>query len=234
MDSVIHAGWNAPFLGGLLSIILIDILLSGDNSIVIALAVQTLPPEKRRLGLFTGAGAAALMRVAFTFVATRLMGVPYLKLVGGLLILWIAIKLLSENEDPNPKHKQGRSLFHAIWIITVADLTMSLDNVLAVAGASKGSLLLLWLGLGLSIPLVVFASSVLSGLMERFPLIVVLGSAVLGKVGAELIVNDPVVFKHVEFIPHVHWISDILGVGLILLAAAWYTRKRKKSKKREA
>ncbi len=229
MEPAIQFGLNAPFLGGLFSIILIDVLLSGDNSIVIALAVQTLPAEKRRMGLLAGAGAAALMRIAFTVIASRLMNVPYIKLVGGLLILWIAYKLLAENEDADPKHKQARSLFHAIWIITVADVTMSLDNVLAVAGASKGSLLLLWFGLGLSIPLVIFASTLLSNLMERFPVIVIAGAAVLGKVGMDLVFGDPVVTKHVTFIPHLHWVSAILGIGFILGCAAWIKFRKNKT-----
>ena len=220
--TVIQLGWNTGFLGGLLSVILIDVILSGDNSIVIALAVRTLPPEKRRLGIVVGAGSAAVMRILFTTIASHLMQVPYLKLVGGLLILWIAIKLLSENETSDVKRSKAHGLFHAVWIIMVADFTMSLDNVLAVAGASKGSHLLIWFGLGLSIPLVMFASGILSGLMGRFPIIVVLGSAVLGKVGAEMITGDPAVLQYIGSIPHIHLISEVFGIGLILLVAAWH------------
>lgn len=224
--SVIHFGANAAFVSGLLSVIFIDVVLSGDNSIVIALAVQTLAPEKRRLGLFAGAGAAAILRIAFTFIAARLLHTPFLKLAGGLLILWIAVKLLAENEDADPKHRQAHTLFHAIWIITVADVTMSLDNVLAVAGASKGSAILLWFGLGLSIPLVVFASALLSQLMERFPIIVVAGAAVLGKVGAEMIAGDPVLRRPLSVIPHVEHIFAFAGIALIVACAAWFERKK--------
>ncbi len=227
MDSTaIQLGWNTAFFSGLFSIILIDLILSGDNAIVIALAVRTLPPKKQRLGIIVGAGSAAVLRILFTFIATHLMQVPYLKLVGGLLILWIAVKLLSENEDPNPKQRQAHGLFHAVWIIMVADVTMSLDNVLAVAGASKGSLLLLWFGLGLSIPLVMFASGVLSKLMGQFPIIVLIGSAVLGKVGADMVAGDPVLYKHISSIPHIHSFVEILGIGFILLIAAWHKYRR--------
>ena len=137
-------GLNAAFLGALLSIVLIDVVLSGDNSIVIALAVRSLPARKRTLGIILGAGSAALLRVVFTTVASRLMGVPYLKLVGGFLILWIALKLLGEDTAHDEGAREARSVWHAVWMILVADVTMSLDNVLAVAGASQGHLGLLW------------------------------------------------------------------------------------------
>ena len=231
--TVIQLGWNTGFLGGLLSVILIDLILSGDNSIVIALAVRTLPPEKRRLGIVVGAGAAAVMRILFTTIASHLMQVPYLKLVGGLLILWIAIKLLSENEASGVKRPKVHGLFHAVWIIMVADFTMSLENILAVAGASRGSPFLLWFGLGLSIPLVMFTSGILSGLMGRFPIIIVLGSAMLGKVGAEMITEDPAVLQYISSLPHIHTIGQALGIGLILLVAAWHKYKQSKTDPKE-
>jgi YjbE family integral membrane protein len=223
--AALEFGWNAAFFGSLFGIILIDIILSGDNSIVIAMAVQSLPPEKRRLGILAGAGAAVSLRVLFTFAASRIMQTPYLKLAGGLLILWIAVKLLSENADADPGHREARSLFHAVWIIMLADFTMSLDNVLAVAGASKGSLLLLWFGLGLSIPLVLFTSTLLSRLMGRFPVIVTLGAAVLGKVGGEMIAGDPVMGKPLAAFPHAHVSAQALGVAFVLLAALWLKRR---------
>ena len=224
--AAIEFGWNSAFFGSVFSIVLINIILSGDNSIVIAMAVQSLPQEKRRLGLLVGAGAAVAMRVGFTFGAVRLLHTPWLKLGGGALILWLAIKLLSEDSDPDPKHREARSLFHAVWMIMVADVTMSLDNVLAVAGASKGSAPLLWIGLGLSIPLVLFTSGILSRLMERFPIVVTLGAAVLGKVGGEMISTDPVVAVKLAEIPHFHLGSQIAGVAVVLFAAAWLKRKK--------
>ena len=219
---------GGDFLLNTLSIILINIVLSGDNSVVIALAVQSLPEEKRRFGIFAGAGAATLLRIIFTMMASQLLGIPYLKLIGGLLIFWIAIKLLAENADGDPSHIQARSPFHAIWIIVVADLTMSLDNVLAVAGAAKGNILLLWVGLGMSIPMVVFTSTLLSKLMGRFPMIVTLGAMMLGKVSAEMIAEEPAMTKMMVGFPQHHWGIGIVGAGLILLISAWLKRKKPK------
>ncbi len=211
-----------------MSVMFINVILSGDNSIVIALAVQTLPRDKRNWGLLIGAGAAAALRIGFTFVAVRLLGTPYLKLIGGALILWIAVKLLAENEDPDPRHKQAHSVFHAVWIITVADVTMSLDNVLAVAGAARGSATLLWTGLGTSIPLVVFASGLLSRLMERFPAIVIIGAAMLGKVGGEMIAGDPALRRPLAGLPHAdHWFAAA-GAFLILMIGAWLARRKRR------
>lgn len=221
--------FSPEFLSSLLMIVLIDVVLSGDNSIVIALAVRSLPPEKRRMGILAGAGTAAALRIFFTFVAAKLMGVPYLKIIGGLLILWIATKLLSENEDPNPHHKEARSIWHAVWMILVADVTMSLDNVLGVAGASHGDPWLLWFGLGLSIPLVMFASTLLSRLMERFPVIVLLGAAVLGKVGGQMLAEDPAVHPLISHIPYAVNAFEILGIAFIAFWAARLRRKRRRA-----
>lgn len=216
---------TGDFLLAVVSIIFIDILLSGDNSIVIAMAVQTLPPEKRRQGILLGVGAAVTMRVGFTFVASHLMQTPLLKMAGGAAILWIALKLLLENEEVRAHKKAAEGLWHAIRIIMVADLSMSLDNVLAVAGASKGNPWLLWFGLGLSIPLVVLASSLLSRLMARFPLIVLLGSLLLGKVGGEMMVTDPFIQN---WLPHNAWFHHVgaaLGIAFVLGMSFWVKRK---------
>jgi len=175
------------------SILLIDIVLSGDNAVVIAMAVRKLPEKKRKLGIFLGAGAAVGLRVFFTFCASQLLGIPVLKLIGGILILWIAVTLMGETAEDDGRHKEAESLWHAIWIILIADATMSLDNILAVAGASNGSLLLLLIGLGMSIPIVVFTSNIMSILMNRYPAIVLIGAAVLGRVGGEMMVTDPYV-----------------------------------------
>jgi YjbE family integral membrane protein len=211
----------AAFWAGLASVVLINIVLSGDNAIVIALAVKTLPRAKRKWGLFLGAGVAVLLRIGFTLVAVRLMQIPFLKLGGGLVILGIALKLLYDHEEKGGSPPSVSTLFHAIWIITVADLTMSLENVLAVAGASRGSTLLLWTGLGLSIPLVMFASGILSRLMDRFPLIVVLGAAILGYVGGEMIAGDKAMERHVIGFPYFPILCQLGGAGLILIVATW-------------
>jgi YjbE family integral membrane protein len=183
--------FNMDFAVAFCSILLIDIVLSGDNAVVIAMAVRKLPEKKRKLGIFLGAGAAVGLRVFFTFWASQLLGIPVLKLIGGILILWIAVTLMRETAEDNGKHKEAESLWHAVWIILIADATMSLDNILAVAGASNGSLLLLLIGLGMSIPIVVFTSNMMSILMNRYPVIVLIGAAVLGRVGGEMMVTDP-------------------------------------------
>jgi YjbE family integral membrane protein len=218
--------FNAAFFTSLLSIILIDIILSGDNSIVIAMAVRSLPERKRRMGIILGAGTAAVLRVIFTMLATKLMGVPFLKLVGGILILWIALKLLAEDTAHNEEQREARSVWHAVWMILVADFTMSLDNVLGVAGASNGNLYLLWFGLALSIPLVIFASSLLSKLMGRFPVIVLIGAAVLGKVSGEMIAGDPIVHPFLEPIAHSDRVFELAGIALITGYWLWLKRKR--------
>jgi YjbE family integral membrane protein len=223
----VEIGWNAAFFTSLISIVLIDIILSGDNSIVIAMAVRSLPARKRRMGIFLGAGAAAMLRILFTVLATKLMDVPYLKLVGGVLILWIALKLLGEDTDADPAHREARSVWHAVWMILVADFTMSLDNVLGVAGAAHGSVALLWFGLCLSIPLVIFASSLLTKLMGRFPVIVLIGAAVLGKVGGEMIAGDPVLRGFLAPLPQAHTVFELVGIALVTGYGLWLRRKRR-------
>ena len=220
-------GFNTAFFASLFSIVLIDIILSGDNSIVIAMAVRSLPARKRRLGIILGAGAAAILRVLFTILASKLMGVPYLKLVGGFLILWIAIKLLGEDTDSDPAEREARSVWHAVWMILVADFTMSLDNVLGVAGAAHGSIELLWFGLCLSIPLVIFASSMLTKLMGRFPVIVLIGAAVLGKVAGEMIAGDPVMLRFTDSAPYLHRAFELLGIVIVTGYGLWLRRKRR-------
>jgi YjbE family integral membrane protein len=178
-----------------LSIVLIDVVLAGDNAVVIALAVRQLQPKQRVLGILLGSGVAVALRVVLTFFAAQLLAMNYIKLIGGVLVLWIAMKLLRDNTgEPEADGKAATSLWSAVWLILVADITMSIDNVLAVAAASKGSFALLLFGLGLSIPLVVFTSNLLSKLMDRYPIIVWLGAAVLGKVGGEMIIADHLFF----------------------------------------
>ena len=189
----INTSWE--MMWAILSIVLIDIVLAGDNAVVIALAVRTLPPKQRMMGIALGSGVAVVLRVALTFVATQLLAISYVKLVGGLLILWIAVKLLIDNTGDHPPGKEAGGLWQAVWLILVADITMSLDNVLAVAGASRGSLALLIFGLALSIPLVVFTSNLLSKLMDRYPVIIYVGAAILGKVGGDMIMTDRLVVE---------------------------------------
>jgi YjbE family integral membrane protein len=199
------------------NIVWIDIVLAGDNAVVIALAVRGLPPRQRMIGIVLGAGAAVLLRVSLTFVATQLLTVKFVQLVGGLLIIWIAFKLLRQDEAHHDDGKDGASgLWQAVWMILVADITMSLDNVLAVAGAARGHFGLLMFGLALSIPLVVFASNIISKLMVRYKIIVFLGAAILGKVGGEMMLTDAVVATRL-----VPWWGNLTGAADHLKAYAY-------------
>ena len=190
----ISPGATGEWLLAILNIVWIDLVLAGDNAVVIALAVRNLPARQRLIGIIAGAGAAVLLRVALTFVATQLLAIRFVQLGGGVMILWIALKLLRQNEGaPEEGGAGARGMWQAVWMIVVADITMSLDNVLAVAGASRGHFGLLLFGLALSIPLVVFASNLISRLMARFQIVVFIGAAILGKVGGEMILSDPVV-----------------------------------------
>ena len=174
----------------LLEIIWINILLSGDNAVVIALACRSLPGRQRRLGIALGSGAAVALRVVFTVFVVELLGLPYLKIVGGVLLLWIAIKLAFE-EEPEKEIKPANTLWSAIRVIAIADAVMSLDNMIAVAAAAKGSKLLILIGLALSIPLLVFGSTLVLTLLNRFPILVWAGAALLGWIAGDLMGADP-------------------------------------------
>jgi YjbE family integral membrane protein len=176
-----------------LKIVLMDLLLAGDNALVIAMAVRSLPRHERRVGLIGGATAAVVLRVALTAVAARLLTIPYLQLAGGLLILWIAVKVLIDASAPPDAAPAPQRFWQAIWYIVVADLTMSTDNVLAIAGASRGNFWLIAFGLAVSIPFIVLSSTLLSRLMDRFPVLIYLGAGILGQVGGEMILTDPFV-----------------------------------------
>ncbi len=215
----------ADWLLAVLSIVLIDIVLAGDNAVVIALAVRKLPAKQRLVGIGLGSAFAVVLRVALTFLAAQMLALNYIKLAGGLLILWIAVKLLVDNTGEKAHGKEAGGLWQAVWLILVADITMSLDNVLAVAAASKGSLGLLLFGLGLSIPLVVFTSNLLSQLMDRYPVIIYVGAATLGKVGGDMIMTDRLVAEFLHPAPWlVHAVEGVLALGVILVALAWQRR----------
>jgi YjbE family integral membrane protein len=221
--------FTTAFFFGLLNIIFINIILSGDNAVVIAMAVRSLPKKERRLGIMLGTAGAVVLRIGLTFIAAKLLEVSFVKLAGGLLILWIAFKLLlPESEEENTKEVNG--LRQAIITILMADLVMSLDNVLGVAGAAKGDLLLLFIGLATSIPIVVFASSIITKVMDRFPVIVLFGAAVLGRVAGEMIMSDPWTVRALGLSPsgggHPHHLLDysvqiILALGVVVAARVW-------------
>ncbi|MEI7451297.1 MAG: TerC family protein [Desulfomonile sp.] len=219
LESLAFPGLSWDFAVGVLQIIMIDLILAGDNAVVIALAVKTLPKEKRLMGIAFGAGFAVFLRVTLTFFAAQLLIIPYVKLLGGVLIFWIACKLLLEDVYDDETGREAHSIWGAIWIIVVADVTMSTDNILALAGASKGSLFLLIFGLVLSIPLVVGGSTILARLMDRYPIIIYVGAAVLGKVSAEMIFTDPAVeawFKTPEialYVLEAFFAAGVIGVA---------------------
>ena len=182
--------YRLDFWLGLLQIVWINIILSGDNAVVIALAARSLPAAQQRLAVLFGSGAAVLLRVALTVIAARLLAMPYLQIVGGLLLLWIGVQLLQDNDEAADQGPQHGSLLAAVRTILLADLVMSLDNVIAVAAAARGDLVLLVLGLAISIPLVVFGSTLMMGLMARFPVLVTLGAALIGWVAGETMAGD--------------------------------------------
>jgi YjbE family integral membrane protein len=183
--------FDLTFLSALFSIVIIDLILAGDNAVVIAMAVRSLPFEQRKKGIFFGAGAAVLLRVLATFFVAQLLTIRFIKLMGGILILWIAVKLFMEGVPEEKLEREATTIPQAVKIIVIADITMAIDNMLAVGGASHGNLFLLIFGLGLSVPLVVFTSNLLSILMDKYPIIIYIGAAVLGKVGGEMIITDP-------------------------------------------
>jgi YjbE family integral membrane protein len=215
--------FSSIFLFGLLNIMFINIILSGDNAVVIAMAVRSLPAKQRQWGIILGTLGAVILRVGLTFVAAKLLEVSFVKLAGGLLILWIAFKLLLPgSEDENMKEVNG--LRQAIITILMADLVMSLDNVLGVAGAANGDLLLLFIGLATSIPIVVFASNIITKLMDRFPVIVLLGAAVLGRVAGEMIMSDPWMIHALGGHPGRlldYTVQLVLAVGVVVTAKGW-------------
>jgi YjbE family integral membrane protein len=207
---------SMDFWVGLLKIIWINIILSGDNAVVIALAARSLPPQQQQKAVLFGSGAAVVLRIALTVVAAKLLALPYLQIVGGLLLLWIGVQLLSEEEDGDGESKEYGSLMAAVRTILIADLVMSLDNVIAVAAAAKGSMLLLVLGLAISIPLVVFGSTMMIKLMERFPVIVVFGAGLIGWVGGETITSDVGLHDIVAAYPWMHYAGAAIGVVLVI------------------
>ncbi len=208
---------SVDFWIGLLKIVWINIILSGDNAVVIALAARTLPPKQQSKAVFFGSGAAVVLRIALTVVAAKLLELSYLQIVGGLLLLWIGVQLLSDEEEGDSEVKENATLLSAIRTILIADLVMSMDNVIAVAAAAKGDMVLLILGLAISIPLVIFGSTLMIKLMERFPIIVTLGAALIGWVGGETIVGDVILKPVLASAPWLHYAAAALGAALVIM-----------------
>src|SRR5881396_933340 len=191
---------SAAFWVGLVKIIGVNIILSGDNAVVIALAARSLPPKQQTQAIIWGSGAAIVMRIILTLFAVALLTLPWLKIIGSVLLFWIGVKLLVP-EDDDAEIEASTQLLSAIKTILIADLVMSLDNVIAVAAAAGGSILLLILGLAISIPLVIFGATLLLKLMERFPVIITIGAGLIGFVAGEMAWEDGAIHAWTQHFP---------------------------------
>jgi YjbE family integral membrane protein len=221
MDFSSGAYWAA--LG---SIILANIVLSGDNAVVIAMAARSLPAHQQRKAIFWGSAAAIVMRIILTVIAVEMLKWPYLKIVGALLLLYIGISLLSEDDGDDGHTKEIGGMAAAIRTILVADLVMSLDNVLAVAAAAKGNTPLLIIGLAVSIPLIIFGSTLLLKVMERFPVIITLGAALLGFLAGEMLLTDPAVAGRFGAQSEVAIdIAGVIGAAIVVVAGLGLQRR---------
>jgi YjbE family integral membrane protein len=237
-----HELVTSQFWLGLGAIIWVNIILSGDNAVVIALAARSLPQRQQKLAILWGAAAAVVLRIILTVVAVELLKLSFLKLIGGALLFWIAVKLLVPEEDGDGDVKSSEHLIGAIKTILIADLVMSLDNVIAVAAVAKGSILLLVLGLVISIPLVVFGATMLMKVMERYPVIITVGAALIGYVAGEMLVTDPTVLEWFKL--HAHWMIDfdifsvyghkfelsaagLIGAAVVVAAGKWLAGRKK-------
>jgi YjbE family integral membrane protein len=228
---------SQAFWVGLAKIIGVNIILSGDNAVVIALAARSLPPKQQTQAIIWGSGAAIVMRIVLTIFAVALLTLPWLKLIGAVLLLWIGVKLLLP-EEGGENIDSSDNLIKAIKTILIADLVMSLDNVIAVAAAAGGSLTLLILGLAISIPLVIFGSTLLLKLMERWPVIITIGAALLGFVAGEMAITDPAIggwvkatFAHANERPVLAGVSleilcGLAGAAFVVGLGLWLARRR--------
>jgi YjbE family integral membrane protein len=210
-----------------LEIIVINILLSGDNAVVIALACRNLPQRQRTLGIFWGVIGAVVLRIVLTFFAVRLLQLPYLQLAGAALLVWIGVKLIAEDDGAEHDIQASNRLLSAVRTVIVADLVMSIDNVIGVAGAAKGNLPLLVFGLVVSIPLVVVGSQIILKIIERYPWLVVAGGGLLGYIAGEIAVKDAAIEAWVAaHAAWLHWAAPAAGVAVVVAAGLWLTRKR--------
>jgi len=226
---------DVSFWMALGSIIVANILLSGDNAVVIALASRNLQPKQQKTAIFWGSAAAIILRVVLTITAVQLLSMPYLKMIGAILLLYIGVQLLADS-DEDPEMKAESNIWGAIRTILIADLVMSLDNVIAVAAAAqKGPeetrLLLLIIGLGLSIPLIIFGSTMLLKVMERFPIVITLGAGLLGLLAGGMFVEDPAIKETIQVaMEDAHTTFEMVGVVFVVLLGTWLKRKNRRKK----
>jgi YjbE family integral membrane protein len=224
-----HFEFTWHFISSFLMIVLIDLVLAGDNAVVIAMAVRNLTPKQRKIGIMMGAGGAIVLRVVLTIVVAQLLGIKGLKLIGGILIMWIALKLFIEGAPEEGVKKEPTTIWQAMTTIVIADIVMSLDNMLAVAGASHGNNFLIIFGLVLSIPFIVFTSNLLSMLMDKYPIIIYLGAMVLGKVAGEMVITDPYVQSFLHTGKVTQYIVEAVGaVAVVVVGKLWMKMKMKK------
>ncbi len=212
------------------SIMLANIVLSGDNAVVIAMAARSLKPEQQGKAIFWGSAAAIVMRIALTIVAIQLLSMPYLKLIGAVLLVYIGVDLLSGGHGEEDDGKEISGMGAAIRTILIADLVMSLDNVLAVAAAAKGNLVLLIAGLLVSIPLIIFGSTLLMKIMERFPIIITIGAALLGFLAGEMLLTDPAVVGWFgKMSEQTIVFAGVIGAALVVALGTWMQKRSKAS-----
>lgn len=211
-----------------LQVIWVNILLSGDNAVVIALACRGLPPRERMWGMIIGAGFASVLLIVFTVLVAKLLTLPYLKLAGSIALIWIAIKLLApQSHDQEDTPEAVDDLWRAVRIVVIADIVMSLDNVIAVAAVAKGQYILLTIGLVVSIPMVIAGSAIILALLERFPILVWGGAAILGWVAGEIFSSDPVVIGFFSMFDPTHLEIGAQIIGAVLVVAYGYIWRRR-------
>jgi YjbE family integral membrane protein len=219
---------DLEFWISVLKIVLIDLALAGDNALVIALAVRTLPARQQLLGRIWGTVGAVALRLGFIFIVTYLLAIPLLQVVGGLLLVWIALKLVLQSDGhEGAQVRQGTTLLGAIWIIIVADVIMSLDNVIGVAGAAEGDMRLVVFGIALSIPIVVWGSGVLARLMNRYPWIILVAGGILGEVAGKMMLHDQFVTS--RFGAASGGVEAVLRIGLalVIVLVGWLVIRRR-------
>jgi YjbE family integral membrane protein len=224
--NLIQRHWQ--FIASLASIVLVDLTLSGDNAVVIAAAAKSLPGRLRRRAMVAGAACAVLALVTATYFAARLLHVKFLQIVGGAAVLWIAVGLFREEPALESSAAKLNSFWKAMWFIIVADVTMSTDNMLAIAALAQGNLALLLFGLGVSIPLVIFASGLLATLMDRYPVIVYIGAALLGRVAGQMIMTDEFVAQRFAPSTALVYAAEAAGAIGVLLMGWWLKTRRAK------
>ena len=210
----------------LLEIGFLNLLLSGDNAVLIALAVRTLPRHQRILGQIWGAAGAVVLRLAFVGIISALLAIPFLRMAGGVVLLWIAYKLMRPEGEEAGDGQHGRSLWHAIWLILVADVSMCLDNVLAIVAAARGDMVLVATGIATSVPIVIIGSGVLATLMSRYPAIIWVGGGILGYVAGDMLLEDPMVARHFGAMAHSLEYPLPLSLGVGLAVIGWWLARR--------